>query len=349
MPPKKITRTARGEAGPLRIALPTNDRIYEDTLGFLAMCGLRVRRSNPRQYVGSLDGLADVEVRFQRSVNISAALDEGTVDVAILGRDRYQEDRDERGDTVALIEDLGYSRARLGMAAPSSWGAGATMAGVAKQSAAMAKQGRMLRVATEFPRQVGKFLDSRKVKNYRLVVFKGGIESAPAFGTADVVGDLVSSGTTLRENNLVEVMDGTILQSAACLVAQKRTLAQSQAKQEKARELLELIDARQRAEGFYHIIANIRGESMESVATRVTASPDVAGMQGPTVAQVVSKTGEQGWYSVSVVVPIARLTKGVDHMRAIGGSGVIVLPVQYVFASRSESFARLEQALGALR
>lgn len=338
-----------GQAGPLRLALPTNDRIYGDTLAFLAMCGLRVRRSNPRQYVGSLDGLSGVEVRFQRSVNISAALDEGTVDVAILGMDRFQEDRGEDGDTTVLIEDLGYSRARLGMAAPSAWGAAATMAGVAKQAAAMGKQGKTLRVATEFPRQVGRFLDSRRVKNYRLVVFKGGIESAPAFGTADVVGDLVSSGTTLRENSLVEVSDGTILHSAACLVAQKRTLGESAEKQEKARELLELIDARRRAEGFYHIIANIKGESVEAVAKRVTVNPDVAGMQGPTVARVVSKTGDQDWYSVSVVVPIARLTKGVDHMRAIGGSGVIVLPVQYVFGSESEAYVRLQKALGGRR
>ena len=116
---------------------------------------------------------------------------------------------------------------------------------------------------------------------------------------------------------------------------------------EATKTILELIEARLRAEGFYSIIANIQGESMEKVAERVMRSPDVAGMQGPTIARVVSKTGDTDWYSVSVVVPIARLTQGVEHLREIGASGVVVSPAHYVFGGECEAYQRLQNELAA--
>ena len=101
------------------------------------------------------------------------------------------------------------------------------------------------------------------------------------------------------------------------------------------------MEARRRAEGFYSIIANIRGESPAAVAKQVTANADVAGMQGPTVSSVMSKDGSRDWYSVSVVVPIARLTPGVDHLRRIGASGVVVFPAHYVFDGQCHAYEKL--------
>ena len=60
---------------------------------------------------------------------------------------------------------------------------------------------------------------------------------------------------------------------------------------------------------------------------------------------MVSKTGEADWFSVSVVVPIARLTAGIDHLRSIGASGVVVFPAYYVFGGRCEAFDRLQDEL----
>ena len=333
--------------GCLRLVLPGDRMMEEETLSFLANCGLRVSRPSPRQYIGRLATIQGVSVLFQRSVDIPGELDDGTVDLAILGLERYLESRDENGDTTVVLSDLGYSHARLVVAVPNSWTDVASMKELAQVAGDSARRGEALRVATKYHRQVGRFLDRHGVRGYRLVHMTGGVEAAPQMNTADIVSDLSSSGGTLRENNLKVLDDGVIVESAACLVANKRLLREEPAKLEAAKTILELIEARLRAEGFYSIIANIQGESMEKVAERVMHSPDVAGMQGPTIARIVSKTGDTDWYSVSVVVPIARLTQGVDHLREIGASGVVVFPAHYVFGGECEAYRRLQNELAA--
>ena len=184
-------------------------------------------------------------------------------------------------------------------------------------------------------------MDRNGIEGHRLVHVNGAIEAAPLIGTADIISDLSSSGGTLRENNLKPLKDGTIVKSSACLVANRTNLRDNPSKLDSAKAVLELIEARLRAEGFYTVIGNIRGESLEAVAARVTENADVAGMQGPTVARVVSKVGDGDWWSVSVVVPIARLTHGIDHLRKIGASGVVVFPAHYVFGGQCQAYEAL--------
>ena len=106
-------------------------------------------------------------------------------------------------------------------------------------------------MATKYHRQVGRFLD-RYAVHHRLVHINGAIEAAPMIGTADVVSDLASSGATLRENNLRPLDDGVITKSSACMVANLRALRGSPEKLAEAKTVLELIEARLRAEGFYN-------------------------------------------------------------------------------------------------
>jgi len=329
----------------LRLALPSDRMMEEDTLRFMANCGLPVKRASARQYTGSVATVEGISVLFQRSADIPSRLDDGSVDMAIIGWERYLESRDESGDTLEIIRDLGYSRTDLVVAVPNSWTGVNTMADLADLAARWQSEERGLKIATKYHRQVTRFLDEHQVKGVQLVHVNGAIEAAPIMGTADIVSDLSSSGGTLRENDLKPLTDGVIVQSAACLVASKRQLREESAKLGAMKTVLELIEARLRAEGFYSIIANVRGDSVDSVARRVSENPDLAGMQGPSVGQVVSGTGETDWYSVGVVVPIARLTQGVDHLRNIGASGVVVFPAHYVFGGQCDAYQRLLQEL----
>ncbi len=329
----------------LRLALPSDRMMEGDTLDFMRNCGLPVSRPSARVYTATLPSIKGVTIIFQRSVDIPGELEEGAFDLAIVGMERYLEGRDERGDTTVVMADLGYSRADLVVAVPNAWTDVQAMADLRRAAGEMQRQGRPLRMATKYQRQAGRFLDQHQIAGYKLVHITGAIEAAPVIGTADIICDLTSSGGTLRENNLRPLQDGTIVRSAACLVGNKRVLREEPGKLEAAKTVLELIEARLRAEGFYSVIANIRGESVESVARRVTECPDVAGMQGPTVARVVSKHGDGDWFSVSVVVPIARLTPGVDHLRRIGASGVVVFPAQYVFDGQCHAYQRLVKEL----
>ena len=349
-----MPEVARGQAassyqdGTLRIALPGDRQMEDDTVKFLAECGLAVWRPSARQYIGSIASIKGVSVLFQRSVDIPGTLDEGAVDLAVVGYERFLESRDDEGESTVVIRDLGYARCQLVIAVPNAWDHVNTVEDLAKVAAGAQTKGG-LRVATKYHRLVGRFLAQRGVKAFRSIQVSGGVEAAPQIDTADIVCDIASSGGTLRENNLKILENGVIVQSASCLVANKRLLRGNAAKLEAAKTIVEFIESRLRAVGFYHIIANVRGDSVESVARQVMQSADLAGMQGPTVANVVSQTGEMGWYSVSVVVPIARLTYGVDHLRRIGASGVVVFPAYYVFESRSEAFRTLQEELSGAK
>ena len=148
--------------GTLRLALPSDRMMEDDTLAFMEKCGLAVRRASSRQYVGRIASVPDIEVLFQRSVDIPREVDAGDVDMAIIGYERYLEDRDEDGDSIVVLETLGYSHTDLVVAAPNSWADVRTMADLAAHAERNAT-GAPLRVATKYHRQVGRFLDRHAV------------------------------------------------------------------------------------------------------------------------------------------------------------------------------------------
>ena len=102
-----------------------------------------------------------------------------------------------------------------------------------------------------------------------------------------------------------------------------------------------------RAQSFVRVTANIRGSSEQDVANQILARPDLAGLTGPTVSRVYGKeTSEDQWYAVALVVKTSVLLDAISHLRAVGGAGLTVVPVAYVFDVESLSYARLEQSLG---
>src|SRR5581483_8708649 len=120
----------------------------------------------------------------------------------------------------------------------------------------------------------------------------------------------------------------------------------SASKLELTRKMLELIEANLRSRDFYSITANIRAESPEAVARRVTAHADVAGLRGPTIARVYSKTAsDDDWFAVTVVIDGKLLLPAVDALREAGASDITVLSVKYVFEKKSWSFERLRRLL----
>jgi ATP phosphoribosyltransferase len=171
------------------------------------------------------------------------------------------------------------------------------------------------------------------------------LEAAPAMGFADIIADISSSGTTMRENRLKMIVDGTILKSQACIIGNRRLLAQGESSRLETRGLLEHIEAYLRARDFFSITANIRGNTPEEVAAHVAQRPEVAGLTGPTISRVYSRD-EETWYAVTTVVPRERLLEAVDHLRQIGGSGITVFQAHYVFQDQCSSYETMLQALG---
>ncbi len=87
----------------------------DDTLRFLGQCGLRVDRSNPRQYRASMRGLptGPAEVVFQRATDIFEEVNGGSVDLGITGYDIVAEHRSEDDEILVVHPELGFRRCPL--------------------------------------------------------------------------------------------------------------------------------------------------------------------------------------------------------------------------------------------
>jgi ATP phosphoribosyltransferase len=318
----------------------------DQTLEFLATCGLKVNRPNPRQYRATISAIPGVEVLFQRANDVFAKVAEGSVDLGITGYDVVSEHRREDDGVVMLQQALGYSACALVMAVPEGWIDVSSVTDVAEICADFRRNGRELRVATKYPNLTRQFLFDHGINYFTVVESSGALEAAPALNAADLIVDIVSSGVTLRENRLKRVAGGTIVESQACLIGNRTALRESATKLEVARQILELIEAQMRSREYFSLTGNIRGDSPEAVARKVTSHTEVAGLRGPTISKVYPKVGgEEGWYAATVVVQSRLLLDAVDALRRAGAGDVSVAPLRYVFQSKCWSFEALRRLL----
>lgn len=325
----------------IRLALPSKGRLAQPALDFLAEAGLRVYKPNPRQFEASIPALPGLTVLFQRAGDIAVSVRDGSVDFGITGWDAVCERGGENGEVLPLHRELGFGHCTLNVIVPEAWQEVRTMADLAARRRALE---RPLRVATKFPRLTGRFLAEHGLGDSRLIEAEGTLEVAPAIGYADVIVDLVSTGTTLRDNRLRALEDGEILRSQACLIANRRALKTRPEVLDLGRRLLEFIEAHLRAAANLSVFANMRGESPQAIAARMFEQKVIGGLQGPTIAPVITRQGEN-WYAVHIIVRKDRLAEAIAELRAIGGSGVVVTPVTYIFEEEPEAYRAMLAAL----
>jgi ATP phosphoribosyltransferase len=325
----------------VRLSLPSKGRLTQAALDFLAACGLEVEKPNPRQYAARIPALPGLTVLFQRAGDIVVSVRDGSVDFGITGMDMVAERQGDNGAVLVLHDALEFGHCRLCLAVPEEWDTVHTMANLAVHARALA---RPLRAATKFPRLTGNFLTSHDV-SFTLINAEGTLEVAPAIGYADLIADLVSSGQTLRDNRLRPLDDGVILHSQATLIANRTALKSRPEVLDVARTLIEFIEAHLRAVDRVSVFANMRGESPQAIAQRMFAQKTLSGLQGPTISPVVVRDGNPNWYAVHIVVRRDRLFQTVAELRAIGGSGVVVTPVMYIFEEEPARYQEMMKAL----
>jgi ATP phosphoribosyltransferase len=334
------------------LALPSKGALQEPTMDFLKSCDLKVVQTNPRQYTATIPSLPQVDVLFQRVTDIVSKLVDGVVDIGITGLDVVAEDTVGLDDLIIIHDNLRYGQCQLVVAVPEAWIDCDTMADVVDISLDFRENKRRnLRIATKFTSLARQFLHQHGVHHFSLIQADGALEAAPTLGYADIIIDLSATGTTLRENGLKPLIDGVILESVACVVANARALRERPEVLETARTLLETIDAALNGRNYYQLSANINGKSAEAVAYAVASHEVTRGLQGPTVAPIyAANTGRPDdgqWYNATIIVHSRNLLAAVSHLRSIGGTQTTVIPVRYVFLPESPSFKKLLAKLNA--
>ncbi|GMH06748.1 hypothetical protein Nepgr_008588 [Nepenthes gracilis] len=329
---KENTDLRTSEITEVRLGLPSKGRLAADTLDLLKVCQLSVRQANPRQYVADIPLLPNLEVWFQRPKDIVRKLLSGDLDLGIVGLDTVSEYGQGSEDLIIVHDALEYGECRLSLAIPR-YGIFENINSL-KELAQMPQwtAEKPLRVATGFTYLGPKFTKDNGLKHVTFSTADGALEAAPAMGIADAILDLVSSGTTLRENNLKEIEGGVVLESQAVLVASRKALTHRKGALDITHEMLERLEAHLRAAGQFTVTANMRGSSAEDVAERILSHKSLSGLQGPTVSPVFCKRDGRisaDYYAIVVCVPKKSLYKSVQLLRAVGGiipSQVITVP-----------------------
>lgn len=327
----------------IRLALPSKGRLAQGALDLLADAGLRVHKPNPRQFKASMPSLPGLTVVFQRAGDIVVSVRDGSVDFGITGWDVVSERWGDNGQVVALHRELGFGSCTLNAIVPESWETARCMSDLVDWQR---ETGRTLRVATKYPNLTQAYFGRHGLEDIRLISAEGTLETAPTIGYADIVVDLVSTGTTLRDNRLRVLEDGLILESQACLIANRPALKARPEVLAVARQLLEFVVAHLRAAENVALFANMRGESSQAIAERIFSRSVIGGLQGPTISPVVTREGSNAtWYAVNIIVRKDQLAQAITELREIGGSGVIVTPVTYIFEEEPLAYKAMLAAL----
>lgn len=317
--------------GPPRLALPSKGRMAEDTLSLLKSCQLAVRKPNPRQYVAEVPSVPGLEVWFQRASDIVRRLQYGDVDVGFLGYDMFHEFAHGNEDLIIIHDSLKYGKCHLGLGVPMK-GDFENVHSLSDLKDMGWSKDNPLKVVTGYHNTAKTFFaENGMADSVEFLAADGALEAAPYMGCADIILDLVSTGTTLRENNLKEIIGGRVIESEGVMVASKKALKERPGLLEIVKQILERIEAHLKAEDFFYVTTNVRAESEGEIAKQMLEA-GVGGLEGPTVSRVFSSgIRAQSLFAASVCVRKSNLHETIKALRGMGGTGVLVSELTYIF------------------
>jgi len=322
-------------SAPLIIAVPAKGRLQENAEAFFARSGLNlVKPRGARDYRGAVAGLDGVEVAYLSASEITSQLAQGAVHMGVTGEDLVREQMPDADERVVLIEGLGFGFANVVVAVPQAWIDVRTMADIDDVATAFRHHhGRKMRVATKYINLTRDFFSAHGVIDYRIVESAGATEGAPAAGTADLIVDITTTGTTLAANALKIVDDGTILRSQANLVAARKA-EWSAEQRDLARVILDRIAAQARAKAFREVRARFAacdGKLVEEAKQKYGVETPFG---GPTSSGMLT-----------LHCPPAQVYALTSFMRERGAEAVSVAELGYVFSKDNPLYAKLEAAL----
>lgn len=205
----------------LTLAVPSKGRLEELTREWFAAHGLTVTRpGGARSYLGTLEGVPDMTVRFYPAAEIARELIRGNLDLGVTGLDLIHETGEHGPQAVAMAGELGFGAADVVVAVPDAWIDVTRMHDLADVASDFrSRHGRFMRIATKYVTVTRQHFARAGIAEYRIVESLGATEAAPASGVADIVVDITSTGSTLAANGLRVLEDGVMLKSQACLFA----------------------------------------------------------------------------------------------------------------------------------
>lgn len=278
----------------LKLAIQKSGRLQEDSMRLLKECGIDIGAG-----VNKLKAEANnfpIELFFLRDDDIPQYVEDGVADIGFVGENVVF----EKNKKVDIAYALGFGKCRLSFAVRKD----------ENYTGASFLQGK--KIATSYPVIVQNYLDNNNVKA-EIHEISGSVEIAPGIGLADVVCDLVSSGSTLFMNGLKEVE--TILQSQAVLIKRKELSVEANLILE---SLLFRIESVKKAKKNKYVLLNAPNDQLPKIISLLP------GMKSPTVLPLASP----GWSSVHSVIAESDFWEIIEQLKAAGAEGILVIPIE---------------------
>src|SRR6266850_2057388 len=322
-------------SAPFVLAVPAKGRLQENAEAFFARAGLElVKPRGARDYRGTIDGLPGVDVAYLSAAEITQLLAQGAVHVGVTGEDLVREMIPDADAKVVFIDTLGFGHANVVVAVPQAWIDVHNMADLDDVATAFRlKHDRKMRVATKYVNLTRAYFSAHGVTDYRIVESSGATEGAPAAGTAELIVDITSTGTTLAANALKVIDDGVILRSQANLVA-ARAAHWGESERATARLMLD------------RLAAEARGRAFREVRARLAEN------NGAALAEAQKRFGAEVPFGsatssgmITLHCPPGEVHALASFLREQGAEAVTVADLGYVFARDNPLYAKLEAGL----
>jgi len=293
----------------LKLAVQKSGRLTDPSLDLLARCGLKLSRGRD-QLVGFGENMP-LDVLFVRDDDIPDLVQEDVCDLGLVGLNVLEEKRLElaaRDHEVRFqsLRMLDFGRCRLSLAVPEgfTWEGSGSLNG--------------RRIATSYPYVLERYLKRRGL-DAEIVTLSGAVEIAPRLGRADLICDLVSTGSTLQANHLREVE--VVLESHAALIRTPLELAPE--KDEWVERLLMRIDGVQQVRESKYIMLHAPRSALTEIKRLLPGS------ESPTV---IPLEGHPDRVAVHAVCRENVFWETLESLKKVGASALLVLPVEKMLA-----------------
>ena len=280
----------------LRMAVPNKGRLNERAVELLVKSGLDLGEDWGRKLYVKVRN-KDMEVIFVRAQDIPSFVASGAVDLGITGQDQI----DDSGADVEEVMPLDFGHCRLSVAVPEAY---------PYREVKDIPDGS--RVATSFVNTTRRFFESIG-KKVEIVEVSGAAEIMPYMNVSDFIVDLVSSGSTLKTNRLVEIHP--IIYSQAVAIANKESLKKHK---DAIGDIINAIRSIMTAESKKYLMADIPKKQLEKVQSMFP------GLAGPTVMNIA---GRDDMVAIHVVIDNKDIYDAVNALQKLGGKGILTLPI----------------------
>ncbi len=280
----------------LKIAIPNKGRMSEKIYGLLSAAGLNFPAKDERTLQVTTKDKKH-KLIYVRTADIPRFLEAGVADIGFTGFDIVT----ELGADVDKIMNLDFGNCEMVVAVKEEDPYNSTK-----------DLPEHINVATSFPNIAKQFLE-KAGKKPKIIEVTGATEITPRLGLSDVVVDITSSGSTLKSNKL-KVID-KILDSCAIVVARKGL---SQTLQKRTETLLVALKSVLEAREKKYLMANVPKDKLDEIRTF---------LPGFTAPTVMTMMGDDKNVVIHVVVDADKVFDSVEHLKALGGQGILIMTV----------------------